>query len=60
MSSSCADRKSATDSLMEGMDELIDSAAEKLTDKQFKKAEKEFNDVVDRAVVSRSRKRETA
>ena len=60
MSSSCVDRKTATDSLLEGMDELIDSAAEKMTDRQFKKAEVKFNDVVDRAVASRSRKRETA
>ena len=60
MSSSCVDRKTATDSLLEGMDELVDSAAEKMTDRQFQKAEKKFNDVVDRAVATRSRKRETA
>ena len=60
MSSSSVDKKSATESLLEGMDELIDSAAEKMTDRQFKKAEKQFNYVVDRAVASRSRKRETA
>jgi hypothetical protein len=60
MASSSVDKKSATDSLLEGMDELIDSAAEKMTDRQFKRAEKQFNDVVDRAVASRSRKRETA
>lgn len=60
MASSCVDKKSATESLLEGMDELVDSAAKTMTDRQFKKAEKKFNDVVARAVGSRSRKRETA
>jgi hypothetical protein len=54
------EKKSATDSLLEGIDELIDSAAETMTVRQFKKAEKDFNAVVDRAVAARSRKRETA
>ncbi|MFZ0481218.1 MAG: hypothetical protein WAL71_18915 [Terriglobales bacterium] len=60
MASSCVDRKSATDSLLEGMEELVDTASKSMTDRQFKKAEKKFNDAVDRAVASRSRNRETA
>ena len=60
MASSCGDRKSATDSLLEGMEELVDTASKSMTDRQFKKAEKKFNDAVDRAVASRSRNRETA
>jgi len=52
--------KSATDSLLEGMEELVDTASKSMTDRQFKKAEKKFNDAVDRAVASRSRNRETA
>ena len=60
MASSCVDKKSATDSLLDGMDELVESAAKKMSDRQFKKAEKKFNDAVDRAVASRLRKRETA
>jgi hypothetical protein len=60
MASSRVERKSATDSLMETIDEAVESAANKLSRRQFDKVEKKFNDLVDRAVASRSRRRETA
>jgi len=52
--------ESAEEAFLEGIDDLIDSAANEMTDRQFAKAEKQFNAVVDRAVASRSRNRETA
>jgi hypothetical protein len=48
------------DTLMESMDELVDSAAERITPDELRKARKEINDVVDRAVVAHKRRRETA
>jgi hypothetical protein len=60
MASSCVDRKTATDSLLEDMEGLVESASKTMSDRQFKNAEKKFNDAADRAVVARSRKRETA
>jgi hypothetical protein len=52
--------KSAKDALLESVDRAIDSAAEKMSRKDFKKAAKEFNEVLDRAASSRRRNRETA
>lgn len=54
MASSCVDKKSATESLLEDMQELVETASKTMTDRQFKKAEKKFNDAVDRAVASRA------
>ena len=48
------------DTLLESMDELVDSAAERMTPDELRKARKEINDVVDRAVASHKRRRETA
>jgi hypothetical protein len=48
------------DTLLESMDELVDSAAERMTPDELLKARKEINDVVDRAVVAHKRRRETA
>lgn len=52
--------KSAEDTLLESFGELIDSAAEKMSDKEFKKAEKKSNEVLDRALAPPKRRRETA
>lgn len=52
--------KSAEDALLESFGELIDSAAEKMTDKEFKKAEKKSNEHLDRALANPKRRRETA
>jgi hypothetical protein len=60
MATSQAKPKSAMDTLLESMDELVDSAAERMTPDELRKAQKEINDVVDRAVVAHKRRRETA
>jgi len=60
MATSQVKRKSAMDTPLESMDELVDSAAERMTPDELRKARKEINDVVDRAVASHKRRRETA
>jgi len=60
MATSQVKRKSVMDTLLESMDELVDSAAERMTPDELRKARKEINDVVDRAVASHKRRRETA
>jgi len=50
MATSQAKSKSAMDTLLVSMDELVDSAAERMTPDEMRKARKEINDVVDRAV----------
>ena len=60
MATSQAKTKSAMDTLLESMDELVDSAAERMTPDELRKARKEVNDVVDRAAVAHKRRRETA
>lgn len=60
MATSSAKQKSAVDTLMESMDELVDSAAKRMTPGELRKARKEINDVVDRAVAAHKRRRETA
>jgi len=51
-------QKTATDSLLESMDELAVAASKKMTD-EVRATRKEINDLVDRAVVRKPR-RETA
>ena len=53
-------KKSAEDILLESFGELIDSAAEKMSDKEFKKAEKKSNEILARALARPKRRRETA
>jgi hypothetical protein len=60
MATSQAKPKSAMDTLLDSMDELVDSAAERMTPDEMRKVRKEINDVVDRAVVAHKRRRETA
>jgi hypothetical protein len=60
MATSAAKQKSVMDTLLESMDELVDSAAERMNAEELRKARKEINDVVDRAVVAHKRRRETA
>ena len=60
MATSSAKQKSAVDTLMESMDELVDSAAKRMTPGELRKARKEINDAVDRAVAAHKRRRETA
>jgi ElaB/YqjD/DUF883 family membrane-anchored ribosome-binding protein len=63
MATASAKQKSAVDTLLDSMDQLVDSAAERMTPDEMRKARKEVNDVVDRAVdrlVAHKRRRETA
>ena len=52
--------KSAQQQLLDSVGKLVDNAAESMSDRQFKKAEKGFNKIVDRAIAAHSRRRETA
>jgi RNA-splicing ligase RtcB len=52
-------RKTAMDTLLENMDELAVSAAERMTTEEVRQVRKNINDVVDRAV-DRKPRRETA
>jgi len=52
-------RKTAMDTLLESMDDLAVSAAERMTTEEVRKVRKNINDVVDRAV-DRKPRRETA
>lgn len=59
MATSPPKRKTATDTLLESMDELAVSAAERMTTEEVRKVRKNINDLVDRAV-ERKPRRETA
>lgn len=60
MASSAVKQKSAMDELLDSFAEVIDSGAEKMNSDQLRKSEEKFNAIVDRAVASRKRRRETA
>jgi hypothetical protein len=54
-------KTSAMDTLLESMDQLADSAAQKMTAEELRKASKEINGSIDRVVAGgRERRRETA
>jgi hypothetical protein len=53
-------QKSAEDELLDSFGKLIDSAAEKLTDEEFRMAAKKSNETLDRAIAVHSRRRGTA
>lgn len=59
MASAPLKRKTAMDKLLESMDELAVSAAEKMTTEQVRQVRKNINDLVDRAA-DRKPRRETA
>ena len=52
--------KSAADKLVDGFGQLVDDAAEKMTDGELRQAEQNFNAAVNRAVASHKQRRETA
>jgi hypothetical protein len=60
MATSSTKPKSAMDTLLDSMDELVDSAAKRMTPDELRKTRKEINDVADRAVDAHKRRRETA
>ena len=53
-------QKSAEDELLESFGDLIDEAAEKMSDREFEKAAKKSSATLNRAIVSHSRRRGTA
>jgi len=53
-------RKPAEDGLLDSFEEIVDKAAEKMSDKEFRKAEKKSNEILDRALADHSRRRGTA
>jgi hypothetical protein len=55
-----APKKSAEDVLLESFGELIDSAAENMSDEEFKKAEKKSTESLARALARPKQRRETA
>jgi len=55
-----AAQKSAMDKLLDSFAEVIDSGAEKMSPRELRESEKKFNEIVDRAVAARKRRRETA
>jgi len=53
-------RRSATDTLLDTMRDIIEDGARGMTPKEQQESEKKFNSALDRAVASRKRRRETA
>jgi hypothetical protein len=53
-------RKSAEDDLLDSFAKIIDNAAKKMSDKEFKAAEKKSSEILDRAIAAHSRRRGTA
>ncbi len=60
MASSTVKQKSAMDELLDSFGEVIDSGAKKMDSLELRESEKRFNEIADRAVASRKRRRETA
>jgi hypothetical protein len=60
MASSATKQKSAMDELLHSFGEVIDSGAEKMDSTELRESEKRFNQIADRVVASRKRRRETA
>jgi len=61
MPASGAKKKSAMDTLLESMDKLADSAAERMTTEELRETRKEINESIDRvAAGGQRRRRETA
>jgi hypothetical protein len=60
MATSPSRKRSAEDTLLDSFGELIDSAAEKMTDEDFKNAEKKSSESLARALAPPKRRRETA
>jgi hypothetical protein len=53
-------RKSATDTLLDTMRDIIEDGARGMTPKELEESEKKFNAALDRAPAARKRRRETA
>lgn len=48
------------DELLDSFGDVIDAGAEKMSPRQLRESEKKFNEIADRAVAARKRRRETA
>jgi hypothetical protein len=59
MATSSLKQKSAMNELLDSFAEVIDSGAEKMSSRELRESEKKFNKIVDHAVASRKRRRET-
>jgi hypothetical protein len=55
-----ARKKSAEEELLASFGDLIDEAAQKMTDKEFEKAAEKSSATLDRAIAAHSRRRGTA
>jgi len=60
MATSVVKRKSAKDTLLDTMREIIEDGARGMTPKELEESEKKFNAALDRAAAARKRRRETA
>jgi hypothetical protein len=62
MAKSASKKKSAMDALVDSFGDLVAEAKERMSPEEFRKAEKEFDEIIDnvRARVSRGGRRETA
>lgn len=52
--------KSAMDKLVDSFSDLVSEAKERMSDEEFRQAEKKFDEIIDRVRASRGRRRETA
>ena len=59
-SPSAVKQKSAMDTLLDTMRNIIDEGARGMTPQELKESEEKFNAAIDRAVAARKRRRETA
>ena len=59
MRSSKIKRKSAMDALLDSVRKIVKSDAEKMDSAQRRESEERFNEILDRAVASRKRRRQT-
>ena len=62
MAKAASKSKSAMDTLVDSFSDLVEEARERMSPEEFSKAEKEFDEIVDRvkARASRAGRRETA
>jgi hypothetical protein len=60
MATSPLKHRSAIDDVLDDFDDIVDRAAETMTDEEFREAEKKSKELARRSAVSPSRHRETA
>jgi outer membrane protein assembly factor BamD (BamD/ComL family) len=60
MAKSAPQSKSAMDTLIDSFTELVEEARERMSEEQFRQAEKKFDAIVNKVRASRGPRRETA